>query len=186
MFTIIQPSQWGKKADLLARIFKTRKNFSETEVDQYDTSSTIYIAYEKPALGVFGSCRLNRLSDSPASDFYIEHYSSPENFIEVSLISFNMCDNHWLKRNEGAVRHARKLFYNDLYQILTNSPLVYPYEKVMHLDLKSKQDDITFPYKEIVLKEHGLRNTKFNRPFLISELPVSSKSRDYSHLNEAV
>jgi hypothetical protein len=177
MFTIIHPSSWGRHARTLSRILETRKSFSDGEVDSFDMPSTIYVAYEKESLGVFGSCRLNLLRNSPAASFYEEKILSSKSYLEVSLISFKMANDHWLNKNPGALNRAKKVFYKSLYHTLVNLALSMGFKGIMSLNLEDESSDFLFLRKWPFKENYFFKSPQFRKPFFISEIPVIWQDR---------
>ena len=120
MFTLITPALRCRYPDLLSKIRATRESFSLEKDQVFDTDSSTYIAYENKYYGVFASCRVNCLSDSPASSFYQDRFSKEDfsNFREVSLVSFHMEEDHWAQTHLGAFNYALKAICDALQRVM--------------------------------------------------------------------
>lgn len=143
MLTLIQPSLRRRHSGLLSTIFQTRAGFYVGTQDPYDTSRTIYIAYQKESLGVFASARLNLLTDSLASTFYEKNFSKDKvnSSVEVSLISFTMAD-HWAKEFTSIFDVAIKNFYQDLFQLVADFCEAQGFRNVMSLSFEDDHPDL--------------------------------------------
>ena len=123
MFTLITPASRGRHKALLSRLFQTREGYYDSNLAAamaaFDTPSSAYIVYEDPDNGVFGSARLNKLVESPAKSFYLEHYDERllNTFLEVSYVSFTMEDDH-PSQESSLFDAAIQTFYRELYDFL--------------------------------------------------------------------
>ena len=171
MLTVVQPSLRERHFYLLSKIFQTREGFYESVKDPFDTPRTIYIAYQNPKLGVFGSARLNSLVDSLALPFYQEAFSENKigKSIEISLVSFRMED-HWAKEHTTIFDVAIRNFYRDLHQLVSDICEAQGFDEILSLSFEDDHPDLTsfggwhFP------KTH--RFMKDSSSFVVGELPL--------------
>ncbi|MFN7364608.1 MAG: hypothetical protein ACK5TR_01520 [Alphaproteobacteria bacterium] len=86
MFSIILPKNRQKNLSRLETMFEKRGGR-----DVFDTDKTIYIVYENPAQSLFGSARLNPVSESILTDvgFFDKATCDTLGFLELSLVSFD-------------------------------------------------------------------------------------------------
>lgn len=187
MFTMITSSHWGERASTLSRIFKTREGSCTTEIDAFDISSTLYIAYEKKAHGVFGSCRLNFLENSPAASFYQKTFSLSDKWLEVSLISFERVDDDdWSEGKTGVAVRAEKNFYKGLYRFLVNLSLDLGLEGLMTLSSEPSHPHLRFVGKWPFRRTCLFKTEDSGASFAIGELPMLPQEDTFSLLGEAV
>lgn len=150
MFTLITPAVRGRHKDLLCRIFATREGYYDsglaTSMEKFDTPSTSYIAYEDPQNGVFGSARLNKLTDSPARFFYRRHFSERlmKTFREVSFITFTMEEDHPSQTQEGVFDVAIQDFYRGLYDFLISVSISQNLDGYVTFMDADEHPDLTF------------------------------------------
>lgn len=176
MYTVVYPSLWGKHAILLSRILETRGSFVNNEVDCYDVPTTVYVAYEKESYGVFGSCRLNFLNNSPISSFY--KGIGFDNYLEVSLISLEIGENHWLMKSSAAIKRAKIAFFSGLYRVLIDvvKKLGCKGLVVLNSDCQMTNYLRHWPFTE----SYSFKSTKHNQNFWISAIPIQAQLEDYS------
>tara|TARA_A100000171_G_C2140103_1_gene154490 strand:+ start:12692 stop:13252 length:561 start_codon:yes stop_codon:yes gene_type:complete len=172
MFTIITPALKGRYSDLLSKIFATRQSFVPDKEVDFDTESSLYLAYEDKVHGIFASCRLNRLCDSPAASFYKTHFSDEEfkSLREVSLVSFHMEDDHWAQTNPGSFDYAIRHFYRDLQEALINLSLAHHFSGIVSLSDKEDHNDFTFFGDWFFHKNHLL--TLLGEQYVVGELAI--------------
>ena len=180
MFTIIYPSSWGRQMSLFSRVLATRKVLKKGELDDFDTLDTFYVSYEKESLGVFGSCRLNLLKNSPASSFYKKKFINHKSYLEVSLISFKMANNHWLSKSPGAFNRAKKSFFKGLYRTLTNLAVSMGFRGIVSLSLENDESDFLFLREWPLKRNYFFRSPDFENLFFISEISLLSPKREIS------
>lgn len=174
MYTIIYPSFWGRYAFILSRILKTRQGWIDQELDPFDTSSTIYVAYEKSSYGIFGSCRLNLLSDSPIQEFYQKACLS--DYLEVSLISWHIDENHWLSKNTRSMLRAKRTFYQGLYHVLTDLAKSMNCKGLMSLHLDNNEDDFSIENWPS-LGRFYVKDETSKRAFWVNKVPLTKEKR---------
>lgn len=176
MFTVVYPSLWGKHAILLSRILETRQGFVNNEVDNFDAPTTVYVAYEKESYGVFGSCRLNFLNNSPISSFY--KGIGLENYLEVSLISLEIEENHWLTKSSGAINRAKKAFFSGLYRVLDDVVKAQGCKGLVILNSDCQM--VTYLRRWPLTESYSFNSTKYDQNFWICAIPVQNQLEDYS------
>lgn len=176
MFTVIWPSSRDQKEDLLSQIVQTRESFlpNKSERDSFDRPDTLYVAYERPDLGVLGSARLNLLHHSPGASFYQKRYSQNQlrKAREVSLVSFEMERGHWAQESPEIFDNVIQNFYRGLYEVLINIAVAQDLDKIVSLSLEEDHQDLTFFGSWPFEKTHLLKIESC--PFVMGELPMTS------------
>lgn len=91
MFTLILPKNRLLYQEKLDHMFKTRDRNGQGVPDPHDFAQSIYIVYEDPKRKLFGSCRVNPLSQSLLSQLERVHGAKCQDLkvMEVSRISFD-------------------------------------------------------------------------------------------------
>ena len=150
MFTLITPVNRRQEKRLLRKMFDTREGYYSLvlteEMDRYDTPQTLYVAYEDPAHGVFGSCRLNALNCSPVAGFYETHFPSrlSARWLEVSLVSFEMETGHPSQEDPRLFDRAIQDFYQGLSAFLETLSREQGYGGYMTCMDAAEHEDLPF------------------------------------------
>lgn len=178
MFTLITPALRPRYKDLLSRIMATREGYYDLTMTEmmthHDTPETVYVAYENKELGVFASARINPLTDSPASFFYRNTYGREAlaQKREVSLISFNMEEDHWAQNEAEAFDNAICSFYEGLYEALVVHAIGQGIKGYVTLMDEEEHEDLTFFGAWPVTHTHAISFEK--APLAVGEVPVIS------------
>lgn len=85
MFVVVSPRDGSEHLPLLETMFKKRGG-----KDAHDTDKTIYIVYDNPTKSLFGSARINPVSESILTDvgLFDKKNCDTLGLLELSLISF--------------------------------------------------------------------------------------------------
>lgn len=175
MYTVVYPSLWGRHAVLLSRILETRQGFVNNEVDSFDTPTTVYVAYEKESYGIFGSCRLNFLNNSPASSFY--KGIGLDNYLEVSLTSLEIEKNHWLTKSSAAISRAKNTFFSGLYRVLIDVVKNQGCQGLVILN--SDYRIVTFLRRWPFTESYSFKSSKCDQDFWVSTIPLQIQHENY-------
>lgn len=179
MLTLIQPCSRKKYQALLTQIFATRAGFYESHKDPYDTSKTLYMAYQKTKLGIFASARLNLLSDSLAAPFYQKHFSAErqKKGCELSLISFQMED-HWAKDHTPIFDIMIRDFHQSLLHLVSDICRSQGFQEIMTLSFKDDHPDLAALGGWCFQRTHNF--TTDSSLYTIGELPLTLSAKDAS------
>lgn len=172
MFTLIDPLSREKNKVLFSRLFETREGLLSGEKDAFDQETTSYIAYENPAWGMMGSCRLNTLNHSPASLFYRQKLPELSCYrtLEVSRISFHLPDGHWAQDCSDVFDQGIQEFYRGLYDVLISFVQTQDLEGLVTLSLEEDHPDLPFFGSWLFHQTHTLQTGEAS--YVIGEIAL--------------
>lgn len=144
MFTVILPKDRLRHKLLLERMFLKREGFKqEPGKDSFDTRETLYIVYENPTIGMYGSVRVNPLRHSLVCKrgLLSKSFSPNKTFMEVSFVSFDVVGD--LNESPNFDFHTHR-FYKGLYEALRTLAISQDYAGYLSVNWPDEHDDCAF------------------------------------------
>lgn len=144
MFSVILPKDRLQHKKKLERMFMSREGFLQSPgKDPFDTKETIYIVYENPHMGIFGSVRVNPLRHSLVCErgLLSRSFSSQKPFMEVSFVSFDVKGDLNENPNFDIYTHH---FYTGLYEALKTLALTQDFAGYVSVNWPWEHDDCVF------------------------------------------